>query len=80
MLREQGRMFAARFDDREAAAVIGDVPFDQRQRTPTDRAEADHHQRSVQACVQGMGHQYFFAFELIQSIAASNTPETTKVR
>ena len=38
-------------DHHELGAIEGDVPLDQRQRALADRAEADHHDRAVEACV-----------------------------
>ncbi len=37
----------------ETALVELEMPLDQRQRAPADRAEADHHDRTADAAVDG---------------------------
>ena len=54
-LIEQAAIRVLRRDDHELVAVEADVPLDQRQRSLADRAEADHHDRAVEARVQGRG-------------------------
>ncbi len=47
-----------RLDDREPGLVVVEVPFDQRQGTTADRAEADHHDGAGDAAVDGpVGHE-----------------------
>ena len=52
---EQAAIFVIRRDHDEFAPVKADVPLDQRERSATDRAEADHDDRAVEAGVQGPG-------------------------
>ena len=59
---EQTTVFVIRRDHHELGAVEPDVPLQQRQRSPADRAEADHHDRTVEGGVQrpggvGLGHR-----------------------
>ena len=45
-------------DDDEARLVVGEMALDQRQRALADRAEADHHDRAVDAGMHGpLGHR-----------------------
>ena len=55
VLVEEGAVAVARVDDHEARLVVGEVALDERQRPPADRAEADHHDRSVDLSVDGPG-------------------------
>jgi hypothetical protein len=54
-LVEQAAIAVIRRDHDEFLAVEADVPLDQRQCSATDRAEANHDDRSVEAGVQGPG-------------------------
>ncbi len=50
-LVEQRPVFVVGRDDGELGLVEADVAFQQRQRPPADRAEADHHDRPVETGV-----------------------------
>ena len=56
-LVEQLAVLVLRIDDDEARLVEGEMALDQRQRAFADRAEADHHDGTVDAAVHGpLGH------------------------
>ncbi len=52
-LVEQLAVLVLRVDDHEAALVVAEMAFDQRQRAFADRAEADHHDGPVDTGVNG---------------------------
>ena len=51
---EQSTVGIGRVDHHQTRAVEFEMAFDQRQRTASDRAEADHHNRSINGGVNGM--------------------------
>src|SRR5262249_54088139 len=60
-LVEEGAVLVLGSDHREFAAVEGNVALDERQRSLADGAEADHHDRPVETCMQ-LGHGYLQRF------------------